>query len=72
MQGNSEYNAEKCNAFQCDLSSQSVSDEVPENSVDLITLLFVLSAIHPDKFLFVLKNLHKASLKIYFTEATWV
>ena len=45
------------NAFQCDLTSDNLLSHVPECSVDIATLVFVLSAIHPDKMLAVLQNI---------------
>ena len=53
------YKDTVCNAFQCDLSEQSLSEIIPENSLDVVSLLFVLSAIHPNKFLFVISNIYK-------------
>jgi methyltransferase-like protein 6 len=35
-----------------------LSETVPLNSVDICTLIFVLSAIHPEKFKAALTNLH--------------
>ena len=45
------------NAFQCDLTRDALVSHVPECSVDIATLVFVLSAIHPDKILAVLQNI---------------
>ena len=45
------------NAFQCDLTSDNLLSHVPECSVDIATLVFVLSAVHPDKMLAVLQNI---------------
>ena len=51
------FSQDKVNAFQCDLTSDNLLSHVPECSVDIATLVFVLSAIHPDKMLAVLQNI---------------
>ncbi|XP_048413683.1 tRNA N(3)-methylcytidine methyltransferase METTL6 isoform X1 [Stegostoma tigrinum] len=53
------YNAERCKAFQCDLTKDNLLENVPADSVDVVTLIFVLSAIHPDKMLLALENIYK-------------
>ncbi|XP_057371730.1 tRNA N(3)-methylcytidine methyltransferase METTL6-like [Daphnia carinata] len=46
----SRFNAERMNVFVSDITKDSLRDFVPE-MVDVVSLIFVLSAIHPDKFL---------------------
>ncbi|XP_041844177.1 tRNA N(3)-methylcytidine methyltransferase METTL6 [Melanotaenia boesemani] len=53
------YCPERCCAFQCDLTKDNLMENVPKGSVDVITLIFVLSAIHPDKMKLALKNIIK-------------
>lgn len=53
------YLPERCSAFQCDLTKDDLRDRVPEASVDVVTLIFVLSAIHPDKMGSALENICK-------------
>lgn len=53
------YNAESCIVFQCDLTKDELQDNVPKESVDVTMLIFVLSAIHPDKMQQALKNIHR-------------
>lgn len=53
------YSPERCCAFQCDLTKDDLRENIPENSVDVITLIFVLSAIHPDKMRQALQNINK-------------
>ena len=43
------------NAFQCDLIVDTLESHIPQCSVDIATLVFVLSALHPDKMLSVLQ-----------------
>ena len=56
---NASFDSNKCFAFQHDLASESLANVMSENSVNLVTLLFVLSAIHPNKFNYVLENIYK-------------
>ncbi|KAJ8366513.1 hypothetical protein AAFF_G00353150 [Aldrovandia affinis] len=51
--------AERCKAFQCDLTSDDLQANIPRDSVDVVTLIFVLSAIHPDKMHLVLENIYR-------------
>ncbi|XP_069504852.1 tRNA N(3)-methylcytidine methyltransferase METTL6 isoform X3 [Ambystoma mexicanum] len=50
---------ERCRVFQCDLTRDDLLEHVPPDSVDVATLIFVLSAIHPDKMQHVLENIYK-------------
>eukprot|EP00731_Ephydatia_muelleri_P007969 Em0004g307a len=43
------YDAKRCHAFQCDITDSSHQLPVPPGSVDVIILIFVLSALHPSK-----------------------
>ncbi|XP_053323395.1 tRNA N(3)-methylcytidine methyltransferase METTL6 [Spea bombifrons] len=53
------YNAETCKAFQCDLTKDELTDNIPADSVDVVTLIFVLSAIHPEKMQRAVQNIYK-------------
>ncbi|KAM9851971.1 tRNA N(3)-cytidine methyltransferase METTL6 [Aulostomus maculatus] len=53
------YCPERCWAFQCDLTTDDLRENVPEGSVDVVTLIFVLSAIHPDKMKLALENISR-------------
>ncbi|TRY97528.1 hypothetical protein DNTS_000331 [Danionella cerebrum] len=53
------YCPERCMAFQCDLTKDDLLDNVPVETVDVVTLIFVLSAIHPDKMQTALEHLYK-------------
>ncbi|XP_073899971.1 tRNA N(3)-cytidine methyltransferase METTL6 isoform X2 [Castor canadensis] len=53
------YNPERCKVFQCDLTKDDLLDHVPSESVDVVLLIFVLSAIHPEKMNLVLRNIYK-------------
>lgn len=45
------------NAFVCDLTKQTLPDFIPQHSVDLVTMIFVLSAIDPASMKRVIQNL---------------
>lgn len=59
FQQNPLYCPERCCAFQCDLTKDDLRENVPEATVDVVTLIFVLSAIHPDKMKLVLQNISR-------------
>ena len=60
VKANEKYDPSRVTAFQCDITDgQQLLDNVPEESLDIITMIFVLSAIHPEKFDVVVKNLHR-------------
>ncbi|XP_053193912.1 tRNA N(3)-methylcytidine methyltransferase METTL2 [Scomber japonicus] len=46
---NPEYDPERCFAFVHDMSDEEASYPVPDATLDVIVLIFVLSALHPDK-----------------------
>ncbi|XP_074844411.1 tRNA N(3)-cytidine methyltransferase METTL6 isoform X2 [Carettochelys insculpta] len=56
---NALYKTERCKVFQCDLTKDDLLENIPADSVDVVTLIFVLSAIHPDKMHLVLQNIYK-------------
>uniref|UniRef100_A0A9L0J7C1 Methyltransferase 6, tRNA N3-cytidine n=1 Tax=Equus asinus TaxID=9793 RepID=A0A9L0J7C1_EQUAS len=53
------YDTERCKVFQCDLTKDDLLEHVPPESVDVVMLIFVLSAVHPDKMRLVLQNIYK-------------
>lgn len=53
------YDENNIRAFQTDITTDEILQQVPEKSVDIITLIFVLSAIHPDKFVNTLSTIYK-------------
>ncbi|MCJ8728203.1 hypothetical protein PDJAM_G00001610 [Pangasius djambal] len=56
---NSLYCPERCLAFQCDLTRDDLRATISENSLDVATLIFVLSAIHPDRMHQVVENIYR-------------
>lgn len=64
VKANRKYDEQRMNAFQCDITEEGQFQEhIPAGSLDIITMIFVLSAIHPEKFDVVVKNL-KRLLKV--------
>nr|KAG5707632.1 hypothetical protein BaRGS_031014 [Batillaria attramentaria] len=49
------YDSSRCTAFHADVTV-GLTSTVPANSVDITTMIFVLSAIHPDKMLQALRS----------------
>lgn len=44
------YDERYMKAFPCDITSEDVFETLTVGSLDIVTLIFVLSAIHPEKF----------------------
>ena len=60
VQENSLYDPERINAFQCDVTKDDCFHEhIKSESVDIASLIFVLSAVRPIEFGKVLKNVHR-------------
>lgn len=51
------YQPDRCQAFQCDLTKDPLTNDIPAGTVDLVSMIFVLSAIHPDKMTQTIKNI---------------
>ncbi|XP_019891719.1 tRNA N(3)-methylcytidine methyltransferase METTL6 [Musca domestica] len=58
VRSNPKYNEDRIKAFQCDTTTNSIHQNIPPESIDIISMIFVLSAISPCKFDAVIKNLH--------------
>lgn len=58
VRNNPKYNEERIKAFQCDITMDTIHQNIPSGSIDIISMIFVLSAITPNKFQDVIKNLH--------------
>lgn len=50
LRSNPSFDPNCIKVFQCDITTEEVFDQVMPHSVDIATLIFVLSAIHPNKF----------------------
>ena len=50
LKTNPEYDENKCKAFVCDITNIKVNEfPIKEGELDLIVMIFVLSAIKPEK-----------------------
>jgi len=58
IKGHESFDAVRCKAFVYDLTDNELPPQVLPNSVDLIVLIFVFSALHPSKFSAVLSNIY--------------
>ncbi|KAJ7540251.1 hypothetical protein O6H91_10G006600 [Diphasiastrum complanatum] len=59
VKSHKDYNESYFHVFVCDVTSDVLTQEVAPSSVDVVTLVFVLSAIAPEKMLHVLHNVKK-------------
>lgn len=59
VKSNALYDETKIKAFQVDITTDEIFQYLQYESVDIVTLVFVLSAIHPDNFLQTLRSLCK-------------
>jgi len=59
VQSNPLYDEQRIKAFQCDITTGDLHCEIAEQSVDIVSMIFVLSAIHPSKHSTVFTNILK-------------
>ncbi|KAI8329048.1 methyltransferase-like protein 6-like protein, partial [Chlamydoabsidia padenii] len=59
VKANEQYDEKRCHAFVCDITNDPLTDNVPENSLDLVSAIFVLSAIPPEKLHLAIQNIFK-------------
>ncbi|VVC38498.1 Methyltransferase-like,S-adenosyl-L-methionine-dependent methyltransferase [Cinara cedri] len=59
LKENSEYNEEHCTAFVCDITSDDWNSPFALESLDVILLVFVLSAIQPEKLKHVVRKFYE-------------
>ncbi|GAA0171510.1 methyltransferase [Lithospermum erythrorhizon] len=59
VKGHPNFNASQMNVFVCDVATDDLSISISPSSVDVITLIFTLSAFSPNKMSLVLQNLRK-------------
>lgn len=53
------YDEQYMKAFPCDITTEEVFGTLAEGTLDIATLIFVLSAIHPEKFRAVVGNIFR-------------
>ncbi|XP_065849720.1 uncharacterized protein [Euphorbia lathyris] len=59
VKAHKDFNDSRLNAFVCDLTVDDLSKEVSPSSIDIVTMIFVLSAVSPEKMPLVLQNIKK-------------
>ncbi|KAG0261962.1 hypothetical protein BG011_000511 [Mortierella polycephala] len=59
VKANPEYDPKRGKAFVWDLAGDDIPPEVEPESMDVLVLIFVLSALHPDKWDQAMNNLYK-------------
>ncbi|XP_050457406.1 tRNA N(3)-methylcytidine methyltransferase METTL2 [Cataglyphis hispanica] len=59
LQQNPAYDVDRCKAFVLDVTQESWTTPFEPESLDIVILIFVLSAIHPDKMQHVVQQIHK-------------
>ncbi|XP_073136272.1 tRNA N(3)-methylcytidine methyltransferase trm141-like isoform X2 [Henckelia pumila] len=57
VKSHSKFTEDRMHLFNCDVSSDELCDKILPCSVDVVTLVFMLSAVSPNKMSFVLQNL---------------
>jgi SAM-dependent methyltransferase len=57
LKSSSDYDEKRCNAFVLDATTDEWIVPFEKNSIDIIVLIFVLSAISPEKFAVIVANI---------------
>ncbi|XP_058105966.1 uncharacterized protein LOC131249310 isoform X2 [Magnolia sinica] len=57
VKAHKDFKADQMDAFVCDLTVDDLSQKISPSSVDIVTMIFVLSAISPEKMPAVLQNI---------------
>ncbi|XP_010472647.1 PREDICTED: uncharacterized protein LOC104752253 isoform X1 [Camelina sativa] len=59
VKAHDEYTVTRVCAFACDLTGDGLDNHISPSSVDIVTMIFVLSAVSPEKMPLVLQNIRK-------------
>lgn len=59
LKENKLFSPDVCEAFVCDIANVELINHLSPDSIDIATMIFVLSAIHPSKMIYALKNVYK-------------
>ncbi|WVZ55430.1 hypothetical protein U9M48_006090 [Paspalum notatum var. saurae] len=55
-----DFKPDRINAFVCDITSEQLTKSMEPSSADIVTMIFMLSAVAPDKMPIVLENVRSA------------
>ena len=64
VKDNPQFDTNRCHAFCCDVTSDNLTSYLAESSVDIATIIYCLSAIHPSKMVAVLQNIYTVSISL--------
>ncbi|XP_030552539.1 uncharacterized protein LOC115756772 [Rhodamnia argentea] len=56
---NKDFKETQISPFVCDLTVDDLNQQIPSSSVDIVTMIFVLSAVSPEKMHLVLQNIRR-------------
>ncbi|XP_058193029.1 uncharacterized protein LOC131310166 isoform X7 [Rhododendron vialii] len=59
LESNVNFNEDQVNAFLCDVVTDDLCDTMMPSSIDVVTLIFMLSAVCPKKMHLILQNVKK-------------
>ncbi|KAL2462446.1 S-adenosyl-L-methionine-dependent methyltransferase superfamily protein [Forsythia ovata] len=59
VKSHSNFTEDRINVFLCDVTNDDLTKNVLPSSIDVVTLIFMLSAVSPNKMLLVVQNLKK-------------
>ena len=59
VRNNPNYDETRMNAFECDITAGDLEEKLQNEKVNIVSLVFVLSAIKPEAFARTLENLSK-------------
>ncbi|KAF5956960.1 hypothetical protein HYC85_004185 [Camellia sinensis] len=59
LESHVDFNVDQVNAFVCDVANDDLCDKMMPSSIDVVTLIFMLSAVCPKKMPLILKNIKK-------------
>ena len=71
MQENPQYSETKCIASVCDIVNESVPQHVPQNGIDVAMLIFVMSAIAPEKMNAVMLKIKQVKQRYDMIKIKW-
>ncbi|XP_077247912.1 uncharacterized protein LOC143887671 isoform X2 [Tasmannia lanceolata] len=59
LEAHEDFSSDQVNAFVCDVTVEDISEKILPSSIDVVTLIFMLSAVSPKKMHLILQNIKK-------------